>query len=40
MFSTTAGCSHISECIAGQTTTGARDASRVLVSRSVDSPWA
>ena len=30
MFSTTAGCSHISVCIAGQTSTGARVASRTL----------
>ena len=33
-LSCTAGCSHISVCIAGQTTTGARVASRVAVSRS------
>ena len=39
-LSCTAGCSHISVCIAGQTTTGARVASRTLVSRSVDSPAA
>ena len=38
MLSTTAGCSHISVCIAGQITTGARVASSVLVSRSVDRP--
>jgi malate dehydrogenase len=37
-FSTTLGCSHISVCIAGHTMTGARVASSVLVSRSVDSP--
>ena len=34
MLSTTAGCSHISVCMAGQTTTGARVAMRVAVSRS------
>ena len=33
-LSCTAGCSHISVCIAGQTTTGARVASSVAVSRS------
>ena len=38
MLSTTAGCSHISVCIAGQITTGARVARSVLVSRSVDRP--
>ena len=38
MLCCTAGCSHISVCIAGQTMTGARVASSVLVSRSVDSP--
>ena len=36
----TAGCSHISVCIAGQTITGARVASSTLVSRSVDRPAA
>ena len=38
MLSTTAGCSHISVCIAGHTSTGARVASSVLRSRSVASP--
>ncbi len=38
MLSTTAGCSHISVCIAGQIITGARVASSTLVSRSVDRP--
>ncbi len=33
-FSCTAGCSHISVCMAGQTTTGARVANSTLVSRS------
>ena len=40
MLSATAGCSHISVCIAGQTITGARVASRTLVNKSVDSPAA
>ncbi len=40
MLSTTAGCSHISVCIAGQTITGARVANRTLVNRSVESPAA
>ena len=39
-LSCTAGCSHISVCIAGQTTTGARVASRVAVSRSSEMPAA
>ena len=39
-LSCTAGCSHISVCIAGQTTTGARVASRVAVSRSSEMPVA
>ena len=39
-FSCTAGCSHISVCMAGQTTTGARVASRVAVSRSDEMPAA
>jgi hypothetical protein len=38
MLSATAGCSHISLCMAGQTTTGARVASSVFVSRSSLSP--
>ena len=37
-LSVTAGCSHISVCMAGQTTTGARVAKRVAVSRSPDRP--
>ena len=36
----TAGCSHISVCIAGQTMTGARVASSVAVSRSLEMPAA
>ena len=40
MLSVTAGCSHISVCIAGHTITGARVASRTLVNRSVESPAA
>ena len=39
-FSTTAGCSHISVCIAGHSSTGARVASSVFVSRSVARPVA
>ena len=39
-LSCTAGCSHISVCIAGQTTTGARVASSVAVSRSSEMPAA
>ncbi len=39
-FSSTAGCSHISVCMAGQTSTGARVASRVAVSRSSARPAA
>ena len=39
-LSCTAGCSHISVCMAGQTTTGARVASRVAVSRSLEMPAA
>ena len=35
-----AGCSHISVCMAGASTTGHRAVSRVLVSRSSASPWA
>ena len=38
MLSATAGCSHISVCIAGQIITGARVASSTLLSRSVDRP--
>ena len=37
-LSCTAGCSHISVCIAGQTITGARVASSTLVSRSFEYP--
>ena len=40
MLSTTAGCSHISVCIAGQIITGARVANSTFVSRSVDKPTA
>ena len=40
MLSTTAGCSHISVCMAGQTSTGALVASRVAVSRSDEMPAA
>ena len=36
----TAGCSHISVCMAGQSTTGARVASSVAVSRSDEIPAA
>ena len=39
-FSCTAGCSHISVCMAGQTSTGARVASSVAVSRSSEMPAA
>ena len=39
-FSCTAGCSHISVCIAGHTSTGARVASSVAVSRSSEMPAA
>ena len=39
-FSWTAGCSHISVCMAGHTTTGDRVASRVAVNRSSASPAA
>jgi hypothetical protein len=39
-LSMTAGCSHISVCIAGQTITGARVASKMLVNKSVESPAA
>ncbi len=39
-FSCTAGCSHISVCIAGQTSTGARVASSVATSRSEEIPAA
>ena len=39
-FSWTAGCSHISVCIAGHTSTGARVASSVAVSRSSEMPAA
>ncbi len=39
-FSWTAGCSHISVCIAGATSTGARVASSVAVSRSSEIPAA
>ena len=37
-FSPTDGCSHISVCMAGATTTGARVASSVAVSRSPERP--
>ena len=40
MLSCTAGCSHISVCMAGQTMTGARVASRVAMSRSSEIPAA
>lgn len=40
MLSCTAGCSHISVCIAGQTTTGARVAMSVAVRRSSEDPVA
>ena len=40
MLSATAGCSHISVCMAGQISTGARVASRVAVSRSEEIPAA
>src|SRR5680860_239650 len=39
-LATVAGCSHISVCIAGASTTGQRAVSRVLVSRSSASPCA
>ena len=39
-FSCTAACSHISVCIAGHTSTGARVASSVAVSRSSEMPAA
>ena len=40
IFASTAGCSHISVCIAGHTTTGARVAIKMFVRRSVDKPCA
>ena len=40
MFATVAGCCHISVCIAGAISTGARVASRVVPSRSEASPAA
>ena len=39
-FCCTAGCSHISVCMAGHTITGARVASSVAVSRSFEMPAA
>ncbi|CAB4591591.1 unannotated protein [freshwater metagenome] len=40
MLSITAGCSHISVCIAGHNTTGARVAINVAVNKSCDKPIA